>query len=299
MNNLARSENPYEAPEIRSGHEPTEFYRIDLRRITYREYWRNSVNKSVALVHILNKALGQRGTVFFGSSRPVSAPELPWEALPFHVQEAASELRESLERAGFEFRFAENYQTLTGNNAECHSAFFLSDDARVLAHLYYLRFSFRAIEQAHLQIHLATRPDLRKVDSTSNYHSVFDGLDERFRQTIRRAPLAKLLEAHRSLVPEAWDQLVPWPSDDQILATLLLRRGQDLFDHLIDRGIFVPLNARELGRLQRRSDTYGLTPNAPEPGKTVFKKRYLLYYLLLGFVVFVSTILILSYFDQL
>lgn len=252
--------NPYAAPRSSDrGDEPTEFYRVDSRRVTYREYARIA-SKPIAfatLVLIKTLQIPARWAFQYAIPKVDRLDIVEPSEVPAHVHRRWKDAFDYCETQGLRLRFFYRLP-LIGALRESYAAVLRSDDDLVGASFLYLRIQVRQRLVENVAYTASSRLADGRSAVTAGRRRLLDHPPDIVIQSAGRQSIKTVLERHRQWIASQGWMAVPIPP--HLLQESIIERDRSYLDYHIRRGTLIPLTEREYGRMQQDADRPGPAP---------------------------------------
>jgi hypothetical protein len=261
--------NPYAAPlSYESGDALTEYYRADYRGLTYREYWRISINIQTFLVLVLMKTLRLRARRLVPNAfvRIKSLNLVPRDDVPPEVWEAWSVLMRDCGESDITLNFVTR-SPIVGPGLTAYSASLLAEDEMTAATLTYERVQRARVDRVVVGYGVTSMLPDGRYAMTSGTRVVLDGPKEVLMNHLPGATIPQLLTAHRQWVANLDQPIVPMSRAGQ--AARVLAATQLQFDHFVRRKFYVPMTEKEFEAIARLS---AMPPKDAPPPETKYAR---------------------------
>jgi hypothetical protein len=255
--------NPYAAPlSYESGDALTEYYRADYRGLSYREYWRISINIQTFVVLSVMKTLRLRARRLVPNAftRIKSLNIVPRDDVPPEVWEAWSVLMRDCGESDITLNFVTR-TPIIGPGLTAYSASLLSADEMTAATLTYERVQRARVDRVVVGYSVTSMLPDGRYAMTSGTRVVLDGPKEILVKHLPGATIPQLLAAHRQWVATLEQPIVPMSRAGQ--ARRVLAATQLQFDHFIRRKFYVRMTEKEFEAIARLSAMP--VKDAPQP----------------------------------
>jgi len=278
--------NPYAAPRASLERGAlTDFYRTDSRRFSYGEYWRLSPNPLGFLIAATLKTLRVSLPHSHAFGYPHELALVAWEDIEPYVKEKWGPRLRQCEEAGFHRLFCYCI-SCCGITREGVCCVLQSDDRLYTVGLNYVRVENATVVKEVVTTTLSSRlRDDRRVVAV-DYRNYLDPAPDQLLQFVPRKSIAEMWERHRDWIAEIGG--TPVPRDPSELPQAVLQREQQLIEHMVGRGLYVRLSARELAQIERRggAQTAPAVLNRPVYRFLSRAERVLLIVMVVGIVLF-------------
>lgn len=248
-------ENPFEAPASgRDIEAPTDLYKVSIRKLSTENLRALAPNRLSFAVFWLVKTLRLEFATVAANARGAKLIEVPYESLPEANRESIREAEEACRDAGLVRQCAYRFPFVAPGPPDV-GVIYATPDGRILANLHsQWQRGANFVTTAKGSFGVSSRKRnggwLTSLNTRGMILGPWDGTEQRV--TPERS-IPELLVDHHKWAEERSDEIEPITADRIFEAQS--GRQQAFIEDLIERGILVPLNRKELRTLVRRVES--------------------------------------------
>jgi hypothetical protein len=221
-------------------------YKVDSRRRTFAEQWRiHWPRVDRFLVAAAHKLLDIPRPCPFGVRRPERLVLYDWDDVPESVSQRLADSIQECEEQGFRFQFFGSIDAMIGARVKAYLAALLHPGGLVWVTVIVAIPGNRHPVRFNCLSRLADGRTL----VTSDHVWKLTPLPDDFPEFLPGVSVEDVVERHFERIER--DGLFPVRVREDELARILLAREQRHVDYQVQRGVFVPMTAAEIDRLDR------------------------------------------------